>query len=253
MDNQKLYVIEGTIRQVSGANALPLLRCHRGSELHDRTCVDWVTQSRETAWSVLHLPPPRPILKITRLIDTETTTLIVSGRIRAEQLPDLHRFFLDCERHGIRLAHCPAYVREWICARTGLRESRRHSVVFNDQEEGMKSGAQLVSRVDGGQDDSARRAACDVEARRFNGCRGQGSHAIYVSQPQASRRLSQRPHTAWPWRRDRARNDAEGLSAPEPRYLTRACLAGEALAHVTRNTRFCHLRMRRRTPNPYAT
>jgi len=98
------------------------------------------------------------MLKITRLIDTETTTLIVSGRIRAEQLPDLHRFFLDCERHGIRLAHCPAYVREWMCARTGLRESRRHSVVFNDQEEGMKSGAQLVSRVDGGQDDSARRA-----------------------------------------------------------------------------------------------
>ena len=24
------------------------------------------------------------------------------------------RFFLHCEVQGIRLAHCPAYVREWM-------------------------------------------------------------------------------------------------------------------------------------------
>ena len=85
------------------------------------------------------------MLKITRVTDTGTTTLIVSGRIRAEQLPDLHRivevervrdvvpdlgevslldgevvrFFLHCEMQGIRLAHCPACVREWT-----VREKR---------------------------------------------------------------------------------------------------------------------------------
>ena len=74
-----------------------------------------------------------------------TTTLIVSGRIDAEQLPDLRRsveaehasdvvldlnevslvdvevvrFLLHCEMQGIRLAHCPAYVREWM-----VREKR---------------------------------------------------------------------------------------------------------------------------------
>ena len=42
------------------------------------------------------------------------------------------------------------------------------------QRAGVEVEAKLVSRVDGGQDDSARRAARDVEARRFNGCRGQG-------------------------------------------------------------------------------
>jgi len=66
--------------------------------------------------------------------------LIVSGRIGAEQLPDLRksveaekaqdvvldlrevtlvdvevvRFFMRCEQQGIRIAHCPAYVREWM-------------------------------------------------------------------------------------------------------------------------------------------
>lgn len=85
------------------------------------------------------------MLKITRVTDTGTTTLIVSGRIRAEQLPDLRRsldaertrdvvldlsevslvdvevvqFLLQCEMQGIRLAHCPAYVREWM-----VREKR---------------------------------------------------------------------------------------------------------------------------------
>jgi anti-anti-sigma regulatory factor len=72
--------------------------------------------------------------------DAGTPTLIVSGRIGAEQLPDLRksveaekaqdvvldlrevtlvdvevvRFFMRCEQQGIRIAHCPAYVREWM-------------------------------------------------------------------------------------------------------------------------------------------
>jgi len=72
--------------------------------------------------------------------DTGTPTLIVSGRIGAEQLPDLRksveaekaqdvvldlrevtlvdvevvRFLMRCEQQGIRIAHCPAYVREWM-------------------------------------------------------------------------------------------------------------------------------------------
>ena len=80
------------------------------------------------------------MLKITRVTDAGTTTLIVSGRIQAEQLPDLRRsidtertrdvvldlsevslvdgevvlFLLQCEMQGIRLAHCPTYVREWM-------------------------------------------------------------------------------------------------------------------------------------------
>ena len=81
-----------------------------------------------------------PMLRITRVTDTGTPTLIVSGRIGAEQLPDLRqsveaeqaqdvvldlkevtlvdvevvRFFMRCEQQGIRIAHCPAYVREWM-------------------------------------------------------------------------------------------------------------------------------------------
>ena len=80
------------------------------------------------------------MLRINRVTDTGTTTLIVSGRIRAEQLPDLRRsveaerpgdlvlnlreiglvdvegvrFLLHCEMQGIRLVQCPAYVREWM-------------------------------------------------------------------------------------------------------------------------------------------
>ena len=80
------------------------------------------------------------MLRITRVTDTGTPTLIVSGRIGAEQLPDLRksveaekaqgvvldlrevtlvdvevvRFFMRCEQQGIRIAHCPAYVREWM-------------------------------------------------------------------------------------------------------------------------------------------
>lgn len=80
------------------------------------------------------------MLRITRVTNTGTTTLTVSGRVGAERLPDLRRvveaecasdvvldlnevslvdveavrFFLHCEMQGIRLAHCPAYVREWM-------------------------------------------------------------------------------------------------------------------------------------------
>ena len=80
------------------------------------------------------------MLKITRMTNAGTTTLIVSGRIDAEQLPDFRRlvedehasdvvldlnevtlvdvevvrFLLHCEMQGVRLAQCPAYVREWI-------------------------------------------------------------------------------------------------------------------------------------------
>jgi anti-anti-sigma regulatory factor len=80
------------------------------------------------------------MLKIARKTNAGTTMLIVSGRIDAAQLPDLRRmveaehasevvldlnevtlvdvevvrFLLHCEMQGIRLAQCPAYVREWI-------------------------------------------------------------------------------------------------------------------------------------------
>jgi len=80
------------------------------------------------------------MLKITRSTNAGTTTLTVSGRIDAGQLSDLRglieaertsdlvvdlnevslvdvevvRFLRQCEMQGIRLAHCPAYVREWI-------------------------------------------------------------------------------------------------------------------------------------------
>jgi len=79
------------------------------------------------------------MLRITRVTDG-TPTLILSGRIGAEQLPDVRRaveteqtrdlmldlrevtlvdaevvrFFLRCEQQGIRITHCPAYVREWM-------------------------------------------------------------------------------------------------------------------------------------------
>ena len=80
------------------------------------------------------------MLKITRMANKATTTLIVSGRIDAGELPDLRRsveaepasdvildlnelslvdvevvrFLRRCEMQGIRLAHCPAYIREWM-------------------------------------------------------------------------------------------------------------------------------------------
>jgi ABC-type transporter Mla MlaB component len=81
-----------------------------------------------------------PMLKIRGVKNAGTTTLIVSGRIDAEQLRDVRRlvesehasdvvldlsevslvdvevvrFLLQCETQGMRLASCPAYVREWM-------------------------------------------------------------------------------------------------------------------------------------------
>jgi len=80
------------------------------------------------------------MLRIVRSIDAGTVTLAVSGRIDAEQLPELRqsvdgergrevlldlvevglvdveavRFLVQCETRGIRIARCPAYVREWM-------------------------------------------------------------------------------------------------------------------------------------------
>lgn len=80
------------------------------------------------------------MFKITRSARSGTTTLALSGRIGAEHLSDLSRFveeelghrvvldlrevnlvdvdvvrFLaECVARGIRLAHCPAYVQEWM-------------------------------------------------------------------------------------------------------------------------------------------
>jgi anti-anti-sigma regulatory factor len=80
------------------------------------------------------------MLKITRVTNAGSTTLIVSGRIGAPQLPDLRRFLesenasnvvldltevslvdvdvvqflLRCEGQGIGLVGCPAYIREWM-------------------------------------------------------------------------------------------------------------------------------------------
>ena len=80
------------------------------------------------------------MLKITRSTDSGTTTLTLSGRVAPEHLADLRRlvqedgepglvldlsevtlvdvnvvrFLLECETQSIRLAHCPAYVREWM-------------------------------------------------------------------------------------------------------------------------------------------
>jgi anti-anti-sigma regulatory factor len=85
------------------------------------------------------------MLKITRMTNAGTVTLIVSGRIDAEQLTDLRRsieteparellldlnevslvdvevvqFLRHCETRGIRLVHCPAYVREWMAREKG--------------------------------------------------------------------------------------------------------------------------------------
>ena len=82
------------------------------------------------------------MLRIVRSInaDAGTVTLVVSGRIDSEQLSELRRsvdeergrdvlldlvevglvdveavrFLVQCETRGIRVARCPAYVREWM-------------------------------------------------------------------------------------------------------------------------------------------
>ena len=81
-----------------------------------------------------------PMLKITRATEAGSNRVIVSGRIGAPRLPDLRRFLeaenasnvvldltevslvdeevvqflLRCERQGIGLVGCPAYIREWM-------------------------------------------------------------------------------------------------------------------------------------------
>jgi len=80
------------------------------------------------------------MLKITRSTHSRTATLALSGRVGSEHLADLRRlleeareyglvldlrevnlvsvgvvrFLIECEMQGIRLADCPAYVREWM-------------------------------------------------------------------------------------------------------------------------------------------
>ncbi len=80
------------------------------------------------------------MLKIRRVIESGTVVLVVSGRIGTTDLPELSelvgreqpanlvldlaevglvdtgavRFLVECEAQGIRLARCPAYVREWM-------------------------------------------------------------------------------------------------------------------------------------------
>ena len=80
------------------------------------------------------------MLKITRSMQVGTTTLALSGRVGGEHLPELRRcleeerergvvldlgevnlvdaevvrFLVECRTQGIRLAHCPGYVREWM-------------------------------------------------------------------------------------------------------------------------------------------
>lgn len=80
------------------------------------------------------------MLKIVRSINGETTTLAVSGRIDAEQLPELRqfveeertrdlvidlgevslvdvevvRYLLRCENQRVRIVRCPGYVQEWM-------------------------------------------------------------------------------------------------------------------------------------------
>jgi anti-anti-sigma regulatory factor len=80
-------------------------------------------------------------LRIQRLEKRDVLTLTLSGRIKAEEVAELerlfgaegqnHRIVLDlkevklvdrdavrflagCLANGIRLEHCPAYIREWI-------------------------------------------------------------------------------------------------------------------------------------------
>jgi hypothetical protein len=79
-----------------------------------------------------------------------TTTRTFSGRVGSEHLPDLRRsveearelnlvldlcevrlvdvdvvrFLVDCETQGVRLAHCPAYICEWMGARSRLRDRK---------------------------------------------------------------------------------------------------------------------------------
>jgi hypothetical protein len=80
------------------------------------------------------------MLRVTRVMNAGTPTLIVRGRFGAAQLPELRhsveaeqardlvldlnevclvdlevvRFLLRCQMEDIRIEHCPAYIREWM-------------------------------------------------------------------------------------------------------------------------------------------
>jgi predicted metal-binding protein len=78
-------------------------------------------------------------LRIERSTRQKFTVFTLSGRMEAEQIPELKelfdhdyrnvildlrdvrladrdavRFLRGCEAHGMKLENCPAYVREWI-------------------------------------------------------------------------------------------------------------------------------------------
>jgi anti-anti-sigma regulatory factor len=84
---------------------------------------------------------PKPMFRIQRSADEKSTVFTLSGRIKAEGLAELQKlleseasehslvldlnevklvdrdvvsFLAGCERKGIKLANCPAYIREWI-------------------------------------------------------------------------------------------------------------------------------------------
>jgi len=87
------------------------------------------------------------MLRIRRIVASGTARLIVSGRIAAEELPQLRdvvraeqasdlvldltevslvdaevvRFLVQCDTQGIRLEECPAYIREWMTRESGPR------------------------------------------------------------------------------------------------------------------------------------
>lgn len=78
----------------------------------------------------------RPMLRIEKQSDGDTTRLLLSGRIQSDNADEIRgqmddesvrmfldlgevdvevvRFLSDCENRGIVLVHCPLYVREWI-------------------------------------------------------------------------------------------------------------------------------------------
>jgi len=84
------------------------------------------------------------MLRIVRSSNAGTTTLSVSGRIGSDELRELRRsveqegnrhvvldlgevglvdveavrFLAQCETEGVRIARCPAYVREWMARET---------------------------------------------------------------------------------------------------------------------------------------
>lgn len=87
------------------------------------------------------------MFKLQRIIESGMVKLRVIGRIDATELPDLQdlvssesacdvvldllevtlidsdvvRFLVQCERNGLRLMNCPAYIREWM-SRVSERE-----------------------------------------------------------------------------------------------------------------------------------